>query len=799
MNINKENKKEHYIIKVNKKGSNHKLYDSKNLYKCKSNYRKKVNISIPYNSNKSFSQDINNSNSIFSYNKINIKENNNNYNLEEKSEKEEKYNDYKIENYYGQKKKNKIQNEKFKLLKIDRRKNNSNNFLSNFSNKDNGYINSIKVDNIKNNKNINLSIDENDISNINKNYKTIEQPNINNYINEFQLINNYFNYGTNDKISNLNLTTSNKNIMNSSERDNNKNIFYNKSNPILYNSYGKNLNNIYKKNENNIQNNIESRRNYYFKSKLFKNNPEKIIANNSFSINNTNILNKKENYMNLDLIKNYKHIKTKNIYSKNKNNYKNIGFIINKNNLKRNKYEYNERLFDAYRGKLIQEFMRHMKNVYVKHFYKFFISVLSDLNILNNAKGIFDNKINLNRNHKLIKNQNIKIFFTEKKFPQEKEINITNRKKNNSLNLTQIKANNYKINELNFKNSDKLLNNNRLIKYFDKMRTTNNNENDNYRNSFSLYNDNIIQKNKSNSNNLKFADINTSLNNYIYKKVKLNKKNTFISFNNNNKNNKTERNNILSNLKGKIIDIDINLGKPVREINDISPFQGFFIQNYKAKNLQSSFSTKKIEKQKRKNRNKKIFSLPQKKYLEESYDIMPSIIRSYDDKVLSEHRIYENKNNFINNLINLNNSINIDTNINKNKKYLKKILVKNIVTLDKRLFIHINYFFYNINNLKISKKRFNTNLFELIRNDFFTIKGNYYIIKNKKLSNNCFFSANYSKKENIKIENKNSYKIYSPQIKKDKYLISCIKFFVKIINKIILNNTYSYFKKCIYK
>ena len=83
--------------------------------------------------------------------------------------------------------------------------------------------------------------------------------------------------------------------------------------------------------------------------------------------------------------------------------------------------------------------------------------------------------------------------------------------------------------------------------------------------------------------------------------------------------------------------------------------------------------------------------------------------------------------------------------------------------------------------------------------DFFTIKGNYYIIRHKKLSNNCFLSANYSKTENIKIENKNSYKTNSPQIKKDKYLISCIKFFVKIINKIILNNGYSYFKKCIYK
>ena len=45
----------------------------------------------------------------------------------------------------------------------------------------------------------------------------------------------------------------------------------------------------------------------------------------------------------------------------------------------------------------------------------------------------------------------------------------------------------------------------------------------------------------------------------------------------------------LNNSRGKIIDIDINLGKPIRDISDINPMEsGIFINDYKLKNKKYS-------------------------------------------------------------------------------------------------------------------------------------------------------------------------------------------------------------------
>ena len=111
-----------------------------------------------------------------------------------------------------------------------------------------------------------------------------------------------------------------------------------------------------------------------------------------------------------------------------------------------------------------------------------------------------------------------------------------------------------------------------------------------------------------NKNNIKTIKMNTNNNNnLIYKKkVKLSKKNFYK---------KNNKNNILSNSRGKIIDIDINLGKPLRDISDISPLEsGLFINNYnfKIKQIKGSLSTNKREKKimkksKSKSKKKKIF------------------------------------------------------------------------------------------------------------------------------------------------------------------------------------------------
>lgn len=112
--------------------------------------------------------------------------------------------------------------------------------------------------------------------------------------------------------------------------------------------------------------------------------------------------------------------------------------------------------------------------------------------------------------------------------------------------------------------------------------------------------------------------------NIFIKKVKINKNATFknklnnkylkLNENRNSSNYKDSsyKDDILSNSKGKIIDIDINLGKPIKAISDISPLENIFINDYNNRKYKTSYSTNnKRDKRKRKNKNQK-FSLPKK-------------------------------------------------------------------------------------------------------------------------------------------------------------------------------------------
>ena len=269
----------------------------------------------------------------------------------------------------------------------------------------------------------------------------------------------------------------------------------------------------------------------------------------------------------------------------------------------------------------------------------------------------------------------------------------------------------------------------------------------------------------------------------------------------------------------KIINIDINLGKPVKEISDISPLKKMFINRYNnnintKKSNKTSVSTNKREKRKKKSKTKKL-SLPRKKYLEEGYDniLTKNIEDELDDFLINKkNNSYDNKSN--NKKINLNNIYTVNNNyfrtfinednirdndngkikvITKNevkKKEYKNILVKNIITKDKRLFIHINYIFCfsSKNYLNNSKNKYTYNNHCLItkRNKSFS-----FIMQkpNTKQKNNILIK-NISFKEN-EVKNKSNTKSNN----KDKYLFSCLKFIIKNINKVFLKKAFSYFLK----
>jgi hypothetical protein len=280
-----------------------------------------------------------------------------------------------------------------------------------------------------------------------------------------------------------------------------------------------------------------------------------------------------------------------------------------------------------------------------------------------------------------------------------------------------------------------MLNNTRLFKYIDKFHNINKtiSENSTIRNSLKLNRDNSNEKNNNLSHNIikpnnfnQIIDFNSSLNNYIYKKkIKLSKNNTFITRANkkepndtNNKNNinnknKTYNSSTLSNAKGKkIIDIDINLGKPVKDINDISPLQSFFINDYDNKKFKSSLSVNKNDKTRKKNKNRKKLLLPKKKYLEEGYDFISPIKNEEENKFKSSEfrtNSYDDKKIKLKNMITQNssitpnsNSINyfntISNNNNKDNKNNEIKYFKNILS-------YSNYFcslFWKLDQRKIN-------------------------------------------------------------------------------------------------
>ena len=567
----------------------------------------------------------------------------------------------------------------------------------------------------------------------------------NNYYNDIKLTNNFYNNYNKNEI----------NILNNNQPYYNNNI---RINNLCSSAVRKKLKKYFSNTNSNERNNYNNPKIspdlHLFKSQTYTQKEANFSQNLYKYVKNNKEINIKSEEINEDDNMNKKYNDIKNIIKYN------------------NKYDYSKKLFDIYRGKLVKEFLKHIQkgiNKYLLNTFKHLTQTIKNKNSQKKIDEIFIPKIYLEKpnNNNIIresantsKSNFLQIFNSDKKNYQ--------RYSNNISRITEYKR--YK-NNININNSA-IISNNNLIK-------TN-------RNSI------ILDENK---NNIQIIKLNSNINNnnksgLIYKKKKLAKNNMHI-----------KKSDILSNSRGKIIDIDINLGKPIREISDINIMESkLFLNDYnniRKKKFKSSLSTNKREKRKMKNKSKKKkLSLPKKKYLEE---ISSSSSEKYIDNNNNDNSFDKNINN--NFTIKTNNNI-IQPLIYKTSKINKKtknILEKNIVTSDKRLFININY----ISNLSYENKSRSKSKY---KNTSLTIKRNIYfpifsqkVLKNKTVSNNYFFISNNSRNsnKNLEIQNKkmNMTNYININNDKNKYLNSCIKFIVKNINKVFLRKDFKIFLK----
>ena len=792
MKVLKRKEPKFYKIKVNKKDSNNQFNISQNDFNNRYKFKFLSNTDSPNKSN------------IFPYYQNNnipyfiIKNYKPNSNSEEKIDKN-KNNIYKNNHHYNKKTYNYIgSKENFKNSIINQEKLNQNFlFLDELNNNNINIPNNRKIyrnvfdsEYIQYNKNHNLSMNSNYINDENNNnnifiYKNNEQPieknKINNFIKEFKLINNYYE-NDNRYIINNSLDNRHNHLKNSRKNKNNENK---NSKYMLIKNINNDINKVNHRRIKNYNNNYQNK----LRLRNTNNNNDYLVTKINSSYNNS--------YQNLKINNFEKKIQNQSIYIKSKSPYKrNEYYIKYNNNSKEDNYK---KLFNQYRGKLIQEFMRHFKkaiNKYLLKELKNIMNFIDDNYLLNNENYIFEPKItkkasfhnnyknNVNNSIKLydkmylnedIRNTNkindkkyIKIFYSEKKLNDEMQFkkNLTSRNvlNINPRNFYQNTKDNIN-NQINCNNPNKLIFNNRLIKFIERS--------PNSKLNFSQSREIRIP----NSSNISIND-----KNYIYRK-KISKNYAL-----NIKKEEKKPLNIIpqkqKKIKGRIIDIDINLGRPIKEISDMSLIQNFN-KNKNSKN--------KNNRNKKRAKSRKKLSLPKKIYLEEGYDINYNNNYTENNKPFVPYRTYsyENKKYRINNLINLNRVM--ETNEEKNIESIT-------VTEDKLLFIRVNILMKN-NDLN-KKEKYKLNSLEINKNEDFCIGKNNLIIKcnnnNRHISSFSLIESNNSRNNNLsELQKQNFPTTDIISNKKDKYLLSCIKFMIKIINKIFLNKEYIYFKKYI--
>ena len=270
---------------------------------------------------------------------------------------------------------------------------------------------------------------------------------------------------------------------------------------------------------------------------------------------------------------------------------------------------------------------------------------------------------------------------------------------------------------------------------------------------------------------------------FVYKKKNMNNDNLYINKNYKISNlsylnlNKNKTNNIITNnKKGKIIDIDINLGKPVSIINDHSPLEELFIENINNKNIfklntiSSKFNNNNNQKKKNKaksgSKNKIKPPLRKKRFVEEEDDELDNneYLDNKDNKDNNDNSSMKKEKNNFRKYFGLENN---NTNNNKNAKEIKEQKIEK--NMKQRLFIRFNHFsiYNNSYNIKKGKNR----------------KYKYLI----KSNNNSIFLKNNKndKNDNKEIKNSASTPIKNIKNKSNNLYINCTKFLEKIFNKII--------------
>ena len=268
---------------------------------------------------------------------------------------------------------------------------------------------------------------------------------------------------------------------------------------------------------------------------------------------------------------------------------------------------------------------------------------------------------------------------------------------------------------------------------------------------------------------------------FIYRKKNLNNDNLYINKNNKINNlsylklNNNYNNIITNNKKGKIIDIDINLGKPVSIINDHSPLEEFFINN-KPELLKLNTISSKIGKNNNSKKNKKNKAKSGSKNKIRPPLKLKRFVEEDDDEFGSNYNIINNRANSsmrrgkIHNFSFLGNHI-IENNNNRDiNREIRNENDKNIIK-SQELFIRLNHssFVVENNKFKDNKNKIYKNL--RIKNDISII-----------LSNNKNNEANLkgSSISNQTIKKNKANKLYK----------NCTKFLVKIFNKIMNKRTF---------
>ena len=252
---------------------------------------------------------------------------------------------------------------------------------------------------------------------------------------------------------------------------------------------------------------------------------------------------------------------------------------------------------------------------------------------------------------------------------------------------------------------------------------------------------------------------------FVYKKKNLNNENMSINKNNNfYSQNKKYKKIVNNNNKGKIIDIDINLGKPVNFINDHSPLDDLLLENNSQMFQMNTISSKIMKKNKKKNKtrsgskNKLKPPIRLKKYAEEEDE--DELLGSY---YIDSNRAHSSIKKFRENKYLYNNFEEIINKINR-ESINRSIDNPETITEGDGLCIRNNYYFYYDNK---KKNRTQDDNFSLLTSD-------------KRISMSLL--SDLPRKNKFEKNTKN---------KVSKLYINCINFLVKLLNRIIKKKIYT--------